>query len=70
MLLSTNYAAPPTFSISEDGLTHTSIATYDSHEQLEAFLAEMAEVLPTFFEDRDAYCVGNNIVVNRVIITS
>jgi hypothetical protein len=60
-------AAPPTFTISEDMLTHEAVATYDTQQDLDTFLAEVAVSLPHFFTSRENYCLANNIGLTRVI---
>jgi hypothetical protein len=62
-----NFAMQPTFSLSVDWLVHTSIATYDSHEQYEAFIQELNFTLPGFFAARNAYCEEHGIWIDRTV---
>jgi hypothetical protein len=60
-----HFASPPTFSLSNDGLVHTSVAQYNDQASCDAFLTEMQSTLPGFFDDRNAYSVANGIVITR-----
>lgn len=64
---SETFAEAPTFEISEDGLSHTSTAKYNSLDDLNAFLAELEAVLPGFIAARDAYSSANGISILRSI---
>lgn len=62
-----NMAEPPMFVLSVDGLTHTSIAKYETQEQLNAFLAEVQQLLPEFFTLRQDYNAAHGITSARTI---
>lgn len=58
-------AAPPSFSLSEDGLTHTTVAVFIDQNQYDAFMTELEAVLPGFISARDEYSLQNGIQVNK-----
>jgi len=62
-----NFAEPPVFTLSEDGLVHTSVAKYVDEDQLTTLLDELFQVLPNFFADRAIYDVRNDINTVRTV---
>lgn len=63
-------AAPATFTMTEDLLTHTSTAVYANQQDLDTFLAEMDVAVPHFFTSRENYCTASGITLERVVTTS
>jgi hypothetical protein len=61
-----SFAAPPSFTLSPDGLTHTAVAVYTTQEQLDLFLAEVEKTVPYFFATRQAYCTSHGISLTRI----
>lgn len=66
---STNLVAPPVFYIDLEGTRHVSIATYQSYDDLQAFLLELEQTAPNFMSMRDTYNRDNNISASRRIET-
>jgi hypothetical protein len=60
---------PPSYALHNDR-NHVTVAKYASHEDLQAFLAELEVLIPSFFEMRDSYNRLNNISVTRNVVES
>jgi hypothetical protein len=53
------------FFISSNKLTHTSIATYEDHAALDAFLLEVQAAVPQLLELREQYNAKHGITTTR-----
>lgn len=53
--------------VSEDLLTNTSVAVYDTQEDLDAVLAAYNEAFPGFFDARQGYCDSMGITLTRTV---
>jgi hypothetical protein len=56
------------FTLSEDNLIHTAVALFEDVAKMNAFRAELNAVLPTFFNDRQAYSQALNISIARTVL--
>ena len=64
--LSTNIQSMSTI-LSEDQLTSTSVAIYDTQEDLDTVLAAFNAAFPGFFESRQAYSDSMGITITRTV---
>jgi hypothetical protein len=55
---------------SVDGLTQTNVVDYQSEEIFNLVMEKFNIAFPLFFENRDAYCNINNIIVERTVETT
>ena len=53
--------------VSEDQLTNTSVAIYETQEDLDAVLADYNTAFPGFFDARQQYCDSMGITLTRVV---
>lgn len=56
-----------TMSATKDDLQQVVVAVYESEEALNQLLVEQEEAFPGLFNDRDKYCLDNNITVTREV---
>lgn len=65
LLASSQNSPVYTVTLSPDGLVSSSIAVYNDQNQLDNFLQDLNQALPTFFDDRDLYCAAHGITIDR-----
>jgi len=55
------------FNVDNLGTQQVTFIVYANEEVFNQFMLLLNEAFPTFFEDRDAYCLANNISITRTV---